>query len=205
MPLRSSLRRLRLYQRSLCRMQKGSQNQEKQKRKIARVHARVSNIRQDWLHKVTTRLCRENQAVGVEDLCVEGMLRNHKLSRAISDVGFAEFRRQIEYKSVIYGNRLVVAGRFYPSSKACSCCGHIKQDLTLSDRVYVCEQCGLEIDRDVNAAKNLERLCTAGLAGNYALGEEGSGAVARCHRVKPCLVEQRTEPRSPLSANQKAG
>jgi putative transposase len=91
----------------------------------------------------------------IEDLFVSGMLRNRRLGRAISDVGFYEFRRQLEYKSKWYGANLIIAPRFYPSSKRCSNCGHVKRELSLSDRVYECENCGLVIDRDLNAARNL--------------------------------------------------
>ena len=118
---------------------------------------KVANIRNNWLHHQTTRLCRENQTVVIEDLNVKGMLGNRRLSRHLSDIGFSEFRRQLTYKSAIYGTNLVVAGRWYPSSKTCSACGAVKSDLTLKDRVYVCT-CGASMDRDLNAALNLRAL-----------------------------------------------
>jgi putative transposase len=200
MPLRTYTRRLKLRQRSLSRRQKGSKNREKQRKRVARVHAKISSIRQDFLHKVTTQLCRENQTVVVEDLCVKGMLRNHKLARAISDVGFGEFRRQMEYKSIIYNVKLVIADRWFPSSKKCSRCGHVKSELKLSQRIYLCEKCGLNIDRDVNAARNLKALCTVDFTETYARGQEGSDPATTSGRVKPCLAEPRTKPRSLVSA-----
>jgi len=123
--------------------------------KVARVHAHVASIRLDFWHKVTSKLCRENQAVGIEKLNVSGMLKNRRLSRAIIDVGCYEFRRQMEYKSKLYGTRLVVADQWYPSSKTCSRCGAVKRVLGLGDRVFHCDQCGHVQDRDVNASRNL--------------------------------------------------
>jgi putative transposase len=156
-PLKSHLRKLKRAQQSLSRKQKGSRNRHKAKRKLAKTHTRVSSIRNNWLHSQTTRLCRENQTVVIEDLNVSGMLRNRKLSRAISDIGFYEFRRQLTYKSMIYGTQILVANRWFPSSKTCSTCGAVKSDLTLNDRVFSCA-CGTSMDRDLNAALNLRSL-----------------------------------------------
>lgn len=127
---------------------------------LARTHARVANIRRDFVHKLTTRLCRENQAVAIEDLNVKGMLANGRLARAISDVGFGMFRSQMEYKARRYGTRLVVADRWYPSSRLCSVCGAKHGALTLKDREWTCPECGARHDRDLNAALNLKRLAT---------------------------------------------
>jgi len=120
-------------------------------------------VRADFTHKLTTRLCRENQALVIEDLNVRGMLANGRLARAISDVGFYEMRRQLTYKAKRYGTKLVFADRWYPSSKLCSACGARYADLTLSERTWTCAACGTQHDRDVNAAVNLQRLasCTA--------------------------------------------
>lgn len=128
--------------------------------RLARLHARVANIRQDFLHKATTRLCRENQAIGLEDLNVGGMLKNERLARSLSDMGLSEFRRQMEYKAKRYGTHLVFADRWFPSSKLMSCCGHKLDRLALSERRVVCPACGMSHDRDHNAAINLERLAT---------------------------------------------
>ena len=178
-PLKAALRRLRIRSRRQShkresakiaagfngRMPKGtrlpvSANTVKGDRAIARLHARIGNLRADFTHKLTTRLCRENQAVVIEDLNVRGMLANRRLSRAISDVGFYEVRRQLTYKARRYGTRLVIADRWYPSSKLCSACGAKYSDLTLSERTWCCAACGTHHDRDVNAAVNLQRLAT---------------------------------------------
>ncbi|MDM7322635.1 MAG: RNA-guided endonuclease TnpB family protein [Gammaproteobacteria bacterium] len=181
-PLKRALRRLKIRGRRLSRkleaakvtagfqrkapLPKGvqlpvSNNRRKSSVILARLHARMANIREDFIHKLTTRLCRENQAVVIEDLHVKGMLANEKLARAISDVGFGMFRSQIEYKAKRYGTRLVVADRWYPSSRLCSVCGWKNESLALSDREWVCPQCGTHHDRDLNAALNLKRLATA--------------------------------------------
>jgi putative transposase len=154
-PLRAALRRLRRCCRKVSRRQLGSARREKAKRILARVHARVKNIRSDFLHKLTTRLCRENQAVGVESLAVKDLARNRRLARAISDAGWSEAFRQLAYKGPIFACRIVEADRFYPSSKRCHHCGQIKEALALSERVFACGVCGLACDRDVNAALNL--------------------------------------------------
>jgi putative transposase len=153
--LEKRLRKLRKLSKSLSRKKRGSKNRERARLGLARLHQRVFNIRQDTLHKITTYLTKNHSRIVIEDLCVSGLLKNRKLSRVIADVGFYEFRRQLEYKCEWYGSELVVAPRFYPSSKRCSVCGNIKREMTLSDRVYVCTKCGLEMDRDLNAACNL--------------------------------------------------
>jgi putative transposase len=128
---------------------------------LARLHARIANVRADFSHKLATRLCRENQAVVIGDLHVKGMLANDKLARAISDVGFGMFRSQMEYKAKRYGTRLLIADRRYPGSRLCSVCGWKNEALALSDREWTCPHCGAHHDRDLNAALNLERLATA--------------------------------------------
>jgi putative transposase len=172
-PLKKNLRRLRRLSRRHSRKQKGSQNRRKSARRLGRLHARIKSIRRDFAHKVTTRLIRENQALCLEDLCVRGMVHSRKLARAISDVGWYELRRQFEYKAKMHGRQLHVVPRFFPSSKLCSRCGLLKEDLTLKDRVFRCERCGLEIDRDLNAARNIH---TRGFRGSDACGQEGSGS-----------------------------
>jgi IS605 OrfB family transposase len=139
--------------------------------RLGRAHARVANLRRDGLHKLTTRLTREHGTVVVEDLNVTGMLANRKLARHIADAGFAEIRRQLAYKTTWNGGRLSVADRWYPSSKTCSGCGTVKTKLALSEREYACEACGLVLDRDLNAARNL-----AALAAQFDTA--GSGPVA---------------------------
>ena len=165
------LRRLQRLARLVARRKKGSRRRERAKLNLARLQARVANIRKDWQHKLTTLLCRENQTVAVEDLNVKGMLGNRKLARHIADVGFHEIRRQLEYKAELYGTELLVVDRWFPSTKTCSACGVVKPSMSLSDRVFRCHGCGLETGRDHNAAINI---ITAGLAGSHARGQQDS-------------------------------
>ncbi len=154
--LAHNLKRLRRLSRRHSRKQRGSNNRKKSAMKLARLHLRIANVRADHLHKLSTKLCRENQAVGIEDLNVRGMVRNRKLARSIVDEGWGELRRQLEYKSAMYRTEIVVHDRWFPSSKTCSGCGHVKDKLPLSVRTFECAACGLIIDRDLNAALNLE-------------------------------------------------
>ncbi|MFG2254249.1 RNA-guided endonuclease InsQ/TnpB family protein [Streptomyces mirabilis] len=152
--------RLARAQRHCARKEKGSANREKARRKVARIHARITDRRRDGLHKLTTRLVRENQTLVIEDLTVRNMVRNRRLARAISDAAWAEFRRLLEYKAAWYGRDVVVVDRFFPSSKLCSHCGALQDRMPLNVRTWTCD-CGTVHDRDVNAAKNL---LAAGLA-----------------------------------------
>jgi putative transposase len=129
------LRKLKQLSRSLSRKKRGSMNREKVRLRLAKMYLRVFNIRQDTLHKVTTYLAKSYSKIVIEDLNVSGMLRNRRLARAIADVGFYEFRKQLEYKCLWYGSELVVVSRTFPSSKLCSRCGHRKKELSLSERV----------------------------------------------------------------------
>jgi len=158
---RRDRQRLAKAQRNLARKQKGSANREKARRKAARVHARIADRRADFLHKVTTRLVRENQALAIEDLSVRNMVRNRSLGRAISDASWSEFRRMLEYKAGWHGRTVIAVDRWYPSSKTCSACGAIAAKMPLSVREWECASCGTVHDRDVNAAKVL---LAAGLA-----------------------------------------
>ncbi|CAN7215616.1 RNA-guided endonuclease InsQ/TnpB family protein [Massilia sp. LjRoot122] len=186
-PLKAVLRRLRIRSRRQSRKQQAakvragiegaipkgikpskSKNQAKGATTLARLQARIARVRRDFLHKLTTRLCRENQALGIEDLCVKGMLSNGRLARSIADVGFYEFRRQLQYKALRYGTTIVLADRWYPSSRLCSTCGAKNTTLVLSERTWTC-RCGAGHDRDVNAAINLQRLATGALAAQTAL------------------------------------
>ncbi len=133
----------------------GSANWKKAQIKIARLHRRIANIRKDTLNKLTTYLAKNHSKIVVEDLNVSGMLKNRKLAKAIADMGFYEFRRQLEYKCKLYGSQLIVADRFFPSSKTCSNCGWYNPDLKLSDRWFLCVGCGSFIERDWNASLNL--------------------------------------------------
>ena len=153
--------RLTRAQRSLSRKAKGSANRAKARLKVARVHARITDRRRDHLHKLSTRIIRENQTVIIEDLPFRNMVRNRSLARAISDASWAELRRMLEYKADWYGRNVIAVDRFYPSSKTCSVCGVITATMPLRVREWTCAACGTRHDRDVNAAKVLQ---AAGLA-----------------------------------------
>jgi putative transposase len=153
--LERKARRLARYQRRLARCQKGSANRAKAAAKVARAHRKVRHARRDFLHRASTSLVRQHDVIAIEDLAVQNMVRNRHLSRAISDCGWGEFRRQLDYKCERYGRRLVVIDRWYPSSKTCSACGHLLADLSLPTRHWSCPSCGARHDRDINAAQNI--------------------------------------------------
>lgn len=159
---KKQLRKLQRLSRQLARKEKGSNNRYKAKTKLAKLHVRIANIRKDTLHKITTYLCKNHARIVVEDLNVSGMVKNRKLAQSIAGSGFYEFRRQLEYKCKKFGSELIIANRFYPSSKTCSNCGHKKEVLSLSERTFNCDNCGFSLDRDLNAALNLKALgCSA--------------------------------------------
>ncbi len=161
--LERSLRRLRRRSRAVSRRQRGSRNRARAVVALARCHRRIRNQRADALHKATTALARAKSVLVVEDLHVAGLVRNRRLARAIADQGWAAFHRQLAYKCGWYGSRLLVAPRWYPSSKRCSGCGLVKAALPLGVRVFCCQGCGLVLDRDLNAARNLQQLGVNGL------------------------------------------
>jgi len=191
-PHKALLARLQRLSRSLSRKQKGSANREKAKAKLARLHARIAAIRSDSLHKLTTDLARRFHTIVIEDLNVRGMMRNRHLARSIADMGFFEFRRQLEYKTAMRGGRVVVADRFYPSSKTCSACGHRLAALPLAVREWTCPACGVVHDRDLNAAINLKNMAVSSTVS--ACGEEGAGRT-RKSAVKPASVKQEASSR----------
>jgi putative transposase len=186
-PLKRSLVRLQRLSRQLSRKPKGSNRRWKAKQKLARLHYRVACVRNDALHKLTTELVARFGTVVIEDLNVRGMLHNRHLSRAISDVGFWEFRRQLEYKMAARGGRLVVADRWYPSSKTCSNCWFKLDILSLGIREWACPVCGVSHDRDINAAINLEKL---GAASPEVTPVEKQALARRSMRVKPASVKR---------------
>jgi putative transposase len=153
--LERKARNLARYQRRLTRCKEGSANRRKAKAKVAAAHRKVRNTRQDLLHKTSAALIRSADLVAIEDLAVKNMIRNRRLAKAISDCGWGEFRRQLEYKAARAGRTLVVIDRWYPSSKTCSACGHLLADLKLNVRTWTCPTCRTLHDRDVNAAKNI--------------------------------------------------
>jgi putative transposase len=187
--LRASLRKLRRASRAHSRKASGSANRCKAAAKLARVHARAANVRADALHKATTALARGYQTIVCEDLHVAGMVGNRRLARAIADQGFGQARRMLADKTAWNGGQLIVADRWYPSSKTCSGCGAVKTKLALSERTYRCDHCGLALDRDVNAARNLAALAAlisttgTGVAGD--LEPEGSNGRRADHKTGP--------------------
>lgn len=153
--------RLAKAQKRLAKKQKGSRNRQKARERVARIHAKITDSRRDHLHKLTTRLVKENQLIAVEDLCVKGMLRSKRYSRSIADAAWGELVRQLEYKANWYGRTFVKVDRFFPSSKTCSACGHVMEAMPERIRDWECPSCGAQHDRDINAARNV---LAAGLA-----------------------------------------
>lgn len=191
-PHKTALSRLRRLSRSLSRKQKGSRNREKSKRQLARLHYRIASVRNDSLHKLTSDITRRFPTVCVEDLHVQGMMRNRRLSRSIADMGFFEFRRQLEYKSAMRGGLVVAADKWFASSKLCHQCGHKLESLSLSVREWTCPACGVQHDRDINAAINLRNYAVSSTVS--ACGEEGSGSSNS--GVKPASVKQEVSTKS---------
>ena len=183
--------RLVRAQRELSRKAKGEgTNRAKARRKVAKIHARIADRRRDLLHKLTTRLVRENQTLVIEDLTVRSMVKNHTLARAISDASWSAFRSLLEYKAAWYGREVIAVDRFFPSSKLCSACGAVLEKLPLGVRTWTCD-CGTTHDRDVNAARNL---LAAGLAASVC------GAGVRPQRSSPggqSATKQKTPRREP--------
>ncbi|WP_327579746.1 RNA-guided endonuclease InsQ/TnpB family protein [Streptomyces sp. NBC_00145] len=177
-------------QRRLAKKAKDSVNRAKARRKVAKIHARIADRRRDALHKITTRLVRDNQTLVIEDLTVRNMVKNRKLARAISDAAWSQFRSMLEYKAAWYGREVIAIDRWFPSSKLCSSCGALADEMPLSVRTWTCE-CGTTHDRDVNAAKNL-------LAAGQAVAACGAGV--RPQRSSPggqSAMKQETSRREP--------
>lgn len=173
-------KKLAKAQRQHAKKKKGSKNRGKACLKVARIHKRIVDRRRDYQHKLSTDIIRENQVVCVESLAVKNMVKNHCLAKAISDVGWSEFVRQLEYKAAWYGRTIVKIDKWYPSSKRCYDCGHILDSLTLAIRVWTCPECGVIHDRDINAAKNI---LAAGLAAS-ACGESVRPGRVQTHSGK---------------------
>jgi putative transposase len=189
--LKQRLRKIKRCQRTVSRRRKGGCNHQKAVRRLTRLQRTVANQRANTLHHLTSRLAKTKSVVVMEDLNVSGMLKNHHLAQAIGDVGFGTFRRQLTYKAAWYGCRVVVASRWEPSSKTCSGCGWVDADLTLAERVFHCEACGLVLDRDLNAAINLEYLAGSSPDRINACGGESAGT-PHTKRVK--LPPMKQEP-----------
>ena len=175
--------KLKTAQKHLSRKQKGSNNFERQRVKVARLYEKVSNTRTDYLHKVSLDLVRNYDIICLEDLNIKGMMKNHRLARQICDVSWGGFVGMLTYKAELNDKKIVKIDRFYPSSKTCHNCGYVKKDLKLSDRKWICPDCGSVLDRNVNVAMNI---LSAGLA-DYTCGDS----------VKPSMVGV-CEARTPL-------
>jgi putative transposase len=172
-------KKLARAQRQHARKKKGSKNRNKARLKVARWHARIADTRRDFQHKASTQLIRENQVVCLETLNVKGMLKNHTLAKAIADVGWSEFVRQLEYKAAWYGRTIVKIDRWYPSSKTCSACQYVLEELTLDIRSWACPNCGTCHDRDINAAKNILAVgLTASACGGTVRPADSKGSQA---------------------------
>lgn len=179
-------RKLARCQKALARKQKGSNNRYKARLKVAKVHAKIKDARQDFTHKLTTQLVRENQLICFEDLAVKNMVKNHKLAQVISDANWGELTRQVKYKAEWYGRQAIAIDRWFPSSKLCSVCSHRVESLPLNVREWNCPSCGTHHDRDINAGKNI---LAAGLAvsvcGATVRPEESKSRKAGAKKQKP--------------------
>lgn len=156
--LRNNQSKIQRIQKHLSKKVRGSSRYKKLKLRLAKLHNHIANSRSNYIHNITSYLVNNYDIICIEDLNVSGMIKNHCLASSVSDASFSMFRSQLEYKCGWYGKKLVVIDRFYPSSKTCSCCGWRDPDLKLSDRVFKCENCGNEMDRDLNAAINIKRV-----------------------------------------------
>ena len=153
--LKNNLKKLKFEQRQLSKKVKGSSSRNKQRKNLALVHEKITNIRKDYLHKISTEIIKNHDVICIEDLAVKNMMKNHKLAQAFSDVSLGTFYSMLEYKAKWNDKTIIKIDRYFPSSKMCSNCGWINQDLTLKDREWICPSCNTTHDRDFNAAKNI--------------------------------------------------
>ncbi|TRU82769.1 MAG: transposase [Microcystis novacekii Mn_MB_F_20050700_S1] len=184
----------RKYEKKLARLQylnrhkvKSSNNWKKAQKQIAKLHFKIANIRKDTLHKLTTYLAKNHGKIVIEDLNVSGMMANHKLAKAVQDMGFYQFRRQLDYKTQLYGAELILADRWFPSSKTCSNCGYKKESLSLTERVFECEQCSFVCDRDLNASLNLASLAVSSTVSAWGVNSADTTTVKQEVNIKSTL------------------
>jgi len=183
--LKSNMKGLKRLQRSISRKVKGSANRKRQQIKVARKHYRISCIRKNAIHQATSDIVKRFDKIVIETLNVKGMMQNHCLAQVISDASFGEIARQLAYKAMWNGKEIVEANQWFASSKICSCCGHKKEILKLSERIFKCENCGLEIDRDLNSAINLANYSpTPKFGESEACGERTESVKTRSSSVK---------------------
>ena len=182
-------KKLARAQRRLSRKQQGSKNRAKQRRRVAKIHARIADRRKHFQHQLSTKLIRENQTIVVESLAVKNMMQHPTLAKAIADVGWGEFVRQLEYKAAWYGRTLIKIDRFYPSSKTCSCCGHVLDSLDLAVREWECPNCGAHHDRDLNAAKSVLAEGLRQSAGEHAAAACGGAVSANLHGTREATLQ----------------
>jgi putative transposase len=194
--LRQAQKNLARKQQHLSRKAKGSNTRNKARNLVAKAHARVANARKDYLHKLSTRLVNENQVIAVEDLHVKGMMKNHKLARAIGDAGWGAFTSMLKYKTAMAGKGYIEVNRFFASSKTCSCCMHAQAKMPLEIRMWICDKCGTRHDRDINAAINIrdeaQRMIAAG-----AVATANGGTVSQAKGRKSSVLARAVEVRSP--------
>ncbi len=169
-----------------------SNNYLKHSLKVSKLHKKIQDARLDYLHKLTTYLTQNYKEIAIENLNVSGMFKNHHLAKAVSDVGMHEFKRQLEYKSQLRKNNLIIVDKWFPSSKTCSNCGYVNNNLKLSDRVFKCPQCNFSIDRDLNASINLLNYSRASSAQTYACGE-GNCGIFSCENIPQSFAESGTQ------------
>lgn len=181
--LKQHLKQLRRAEREKSRRTKGGKNRAKSRQKIARLHARIAHIRENATHQLTNYLCKNHALIAIETLAPSNMLKNRKLAQAVADSSFGEIKRQLLYKSEREPCHLVLVDRWYPSSKTCSSCGAIRDELALNERTFVCFECGYVAERDYNAAKNIleeaQRIPTVSSTGSHAYGHTRSGSHGR--------------------------
>ena len=193
-PLKKQLRRLKRRQRQLSKKEKGSKSRAKAKKRLAKLHYKIANRRRDTLHKLTTTLTKNYKHIVIEDLDISQMVKSKGLSRSIIDCGWYEFRRQLIYKADLKGNKIFIADKWYASSKRCSSCGHCKEELSLSERIYHCPNCPLEIDRDLNAAICLVKtINTVSSTGIKACGQDGPVIMLNAS-LQPAWWKQKLSP-----------